>query len=74
MNCLNPYELIRKYRCREWDGVMMCGCEESYGRRFLSHLDEGCVLETEARVPVTLGFVPALCTAPPGATAASANL
>lgn len=73
MNCLNPYELIRKYRCRACDGVMMCGCEERYGRRFLSHqLDQGCVLETQARVPVTLGFVAAICPECRGLPAISA--
>jgi len=60
--CLNQYELIRKYCCTACDGVMMCACDEAFGRRFLAHqLAEGCELETQARIPVDLGFRPAVC-------------
>jgi hypothetical protein len=63
VRCLNPYELIRKYRCDACAGVMMCGCEESFARRFLPHqLAEGTELETQRRVAVTLSFQPAICT------------
>ena len=62
VRCLNEYELIRKYRCVACDGVMMCSCDREIGQRFLPHqLDRGCVLETQARVPVTLGFVERIC-------------
>jgi VRR-NUC domain len=62
VRCLNQYELIRKYRCVDCRAVMMCGCDESRGRRFLSHqLFEGQALETGARVRVTSGFQPAIC-------------
>lgn len=62
MTCLNQHELIRKYRCAECDGVLMCACDEEIGRRFLSHqLSEGVELETQKRVPVTLGFQPGIC-------------
>lgn len=61
--CLNQHELIRKYRCPDCDAVMMCACEEEFGRRFLVHqLDEGCELDTQMRVPVTHGFEPEICS------------
>jgi len=60
--CVNPYELIRKYRCRECGEVMMCACEESFARRFLPHqLDQAVELETQKRIPVTLGFQERIC-------------
>lgn len=60
--CLNEYELIRKYRCGTCSGVMMCVCDRENGERFLAHqLREGCVLETQERIPVTLGFVDDIC-------------
>ncbi len=62
VDCLNEYELIRKYRCDDCGGVMMCLCDRDIGERFLSHqLREGSVLETQERVPVTLGFVDDVC-------------
>lgn len=62
VTCLNQYEFIRKYRCADCGAVMMCACDEAFGRRFLSHqLSEGVELETQARVPVTGGFQPAIC-------------
>lgn len=63
VTCLNQHELVRKYRCCACDGVMMCGCDETFGRRFLSHqLHEGCELDTQRRVPVTHGFVRGTCS------------
>lgn len=62
--CLNQHEFIRKYRCADCQGVMMCGCDEAFGRRFLAHqLDRGVELETRERVPVTLGFQTGICNA-----------
>ncbi|MBX3713062.1 MAG: VRR-NUC domain-containing protein [Lysobacter sp.] len=62
VSCLNAYELIRKYRCDTCAGVMMCACDESFGKRFLAHqLATGRELDTQSRVLVTLGFVPAIC-------------
>ena len=62
VHCLNEYELIRKYRCGTCSGVMMCACDRETGERFLAHqLREGCVLETQERIPVTLGFVDNTC-------------
>src|SRR5205807_1431077 len=56
------YEFIRKYRCEQCNGVMMCACDEEFGRRFLPHqLREGRVLESQERVPVTLGFQTRIC-------------
>lgn len=61
--CLNQHELIRKYRCPECGAVMMCACDEVFGRRFLAHqLNEGCELETQKRIPVTHGFQPGICS------------
>jgi hypothetical protein len=63
IDCLNHFELIRKYRCNTCGAVMMCDCDEAIGRRFLAHqLDSGTELETRQRVPVTLGFQPKICT------------
>ena len=60
VTCLNQHELIRKYQCEGCGGIMMCACNEAFGRRFLSHqLREGCELDTRRRVPVTHGFQPA---------------
>jgi len=62
VECLNHYELIRKYRCDDCGGVMMCECDRAIGERFLPHqLAQGCVLETQERVRVTLGFVENVC-------------
>jgi hypothetical protein len=41
---------------------MICACDREVGERFLPHqLRQGCVLETQERVPVTLGFVDGAC-------------
>lgn len=62
VQCLNEYELIRKYRCLQCGGVMMCACNEHIGNRFVPHqLDEGIELKTQTRVSVTLGFQTAVC-------------
>lgn len=62
--CINPYELIRKYRCRTCGEIMKCSCEEDFGRRFLPHqLLEGTELETKKDVQVTLGFQKSICNA-----------
>lgn len=60
--CINQYELVRKYRCDACSGVMMCACNEAFGRRFLNHqLSSGRELETQVHVPVGLGFVANVC-------------
>lgn len=60
--CLNHYELVRKYRCSDCGAVMMCSCDEEFGRRFLEHqLSEGAEYEMRLRVPVTHGFVDNVC-------------
>ena len=62
VSCINPYELIRKYRCLSCSELMMCGCEKEHGERFLQHqLSHGCVLENQERVTVTLGFQDSVC-------------
>lgn len=61
-HCLNQYELVRKYRCISCSGIMMCACDRSIGERFLPHqLSHGKDLETQQRIPVTLGFVAKAC-------------
>jgi hypothetical protein len=43
---------------------MMCSCEEEFARRFLVHqIREGTELETQRRIPVTLGFQARVCNA-----------
>lgn len=60
--CINPYELIRKYRCPVCDGIMMCACDESFGKAHLLHqLKEGCELESQQRFLITLGFQSNIC-------------
>jgi hypothetical protein len=60
--CLNPFELIRKYQCAACGEIMMCACDEELGRRFLPHqLREAVVLDTQQRLPVTLGFQQGIC-------------
>lgn len=62
VDCLNQFEYVRKYRCRVCDAVIMCACDEARGRQFLPHqLDEAVELETQRRVPVTLGFHSKAC-------------
>ena len=62
VTCLNQYETIRKYSCDACAKVMMCACDERFGRRHLPHqLSQGCWLETRERVPVTLGFQLRVC-------------
>lgn len=64
VRCLNEHELIRKYRCGTCSAVMLCACDREIGERFFPHqLRLGCVLETQERVPVTLGFVDGVCRA-----------
>jgi hypothetical protein len=60
--CLNEFDLIRKYRCADCGGVMMCACDEDVGTAFLPHqLKVGSEYGTRVRVPVTLGFQPGVC-------------
>lgn len=62
IECLNPYELVRKYRCLDCSEVMMCDCDEDVGRAVLPHqLGFGTELESQRRVKVTLGFLPDIC-------------
>src|ERR1051326_9297009 len=60
--CINPYELIRKYKCNLCDAVMMCACEEQFARRFLPHqLDHGTDPQTKDEISVTVGFQKNVC-------------
>lgn len=62
--CINPYELIRKYRCDSCGEVMMCSCEKGLALNYLQHqLSIGTELETRKRVPVTIGFQEKICKA-----------
>lgn len=62
VTCLNPYETVRKYECTTCHGVMMCACDEVFGRRHLPHqLHDGRRLKNQERVAVTLGFVATTC-------------
>lgn len=60
--CINPYEYIRKYKCKSCGEVMMCSCDEDFGRRFLPHqLSNGTDLITKQVMPVTIGFQRNIC-------------
>lgn len=62
IECLNQYELIRKYKCHDCLNIMMCSCDQEHGERFLSHqLREGCWEKSQKREPVTLGFQENIC-------------
>jgi len=62
ITCINHYELIRKYECSDCGAVMMCACDEKKGKKFLPHqLQFGTRLESQERIPVTLGFVASVC-------------
>lgn len=62
VRCLNQFELICKYLCEECGAVMMCACDENFGRKFLPHqLDRATELETQKRIPVSAGFQPGVC-------------
>lgn len=62
IRCINPYEIIRKYICDDCKAVMMCSCDEYLGRKYFSHqLSSACILETQERIPVTLGFIEKIC-------------
>jgi hypothetical protein len=62
VECINPYELIRKYRCHDCKGVMLCDCDKSFAERFRQHqVKEAVDLKTQQRIGVTLGFQPTIC-------------
>jgi len=62
VTCINDYELIRKYRCKACEQVMMCDCDEQFGKEFLPHqLDYGTEIETSNKIPVAIGFQPKVC-------------
>jgi hypothetical protein len=62
INCINPFEIIRKYKCKFCGEVMMCDCDQEFGRRFLPHqLRYGKELKTQDKVEVTLGFQKNIC-------------
>ena len=62
VECLNQYDTVRKYSCADCGEVMMCSCDRSYGERFLpQQLRSGPRLNTQERVPVTIGFQDSIC-------------
>lgn len=62
LSCLNEYDFIRKYRCKDCGAVMMCDCDKTVGRAFLPHqLKVGSEYGTRIRVRVTAGFQPRIC-------------
>jgi hypothetical protein len=62
VTCLNQYELIRKYICKDCNEIMMCSCNKEHGERFLPHqLDTGLWEGSRERTSVTLGFQNKVC-------------
>lgn len=62
VNCINEYELIRKYECSDCGAIMMCSCDEAIGRKFLPHqLRFDSRLESQEEVHVILGFQASIC-------------
>ncbi len=59
--CINHYEIVRKYKCEACGGLFICSCERDFALRHLPHqVRFGCVLETQERVPVS-GFADKMC-------------
>lgn len=59
---VNPHEILRKYRCLDCNGLMMCACEYEFGSKFLPHQLNFIVdPQTQDRLPVDLGAVPNIC-------------
>ena len=59
--CINHYEIVRKYKCESCGGLFICSCEREFALRHLPHqVRVGCVLETQERVPVN-GFAERMC-------------
>jgi hypothetical protein len=59
--CINHYEIVRKYRCDDCGGLFICSCERDFALRHLAHqVRFGRVLETQERVPVN-GFADRMC-------------
>ena len=62
LNLINPFELIRKYYCEYCCEIMMCQCDEKFGKKFFSHqLDYAVDLKSQNRLPVTIGFQKDIC-------------
>lgn len=62
VTCLNQYDLIRKYHCKDCNELMMCSCDQEHGERFLPHqLSMGSWEGSRERVPVTIGFQEKVC-------------
>ena len=59
---INPYELIRKYKCKSCGEVMMCICDQEFALRFLPHqINEASEYGTRKTMPVTIGFQENIC-------------
>ncbi len=72
LQCLNQYDLIRKYRCEECCEVMMCDCDRTIGEKYLSHqLRVGRDYENRTEYLVTLGFQSHVCNECRGLPAAN---
>jgi hypothetical protein len=60
--CINQYELIRKYRCLDCEGVMICKCERDFAIKYLPHqIDYAKDQNTQAKIRVTNGFQENIC-------------
>lgn len=59
---VQPWELLRKYRCSACDAIAMCECDQEFARR-LPHQANSTRPDgsSPARIPVTHGFLPTLC-------------
>lgn len=53
IECLNHYEIFRKYRCAECNLILTCSCEQKLADAFLPHQAKiGTEFGTQRRVPV----------------------
>ena len=61
VQCLNHYEIFRKYLCEECRGVFVCRCEKELALTFLPHqVHHAQEYGTRKQFRVT-GFAPKMC-------------
>jgi hypothetical protein len=59
---ISPHEFIRKYKCENCGGIMMCECDKDFAYRYLSHqISETTDGETFKRIKVTEEFQKDIC-------------
>lgn len=61
VECLNHYEIFRKYRCKDCGQILICECERELATIFLPHqIGFASEYGTRKKIPVN-GFAPNIC-------------